>query len=121
MANVLDYMTNLESDELMFVQTLMLDMNENQARQFTAMYNARRRDTMLILLTCLAGFLGFAGIHRFIINSIGLGILYFFTGGLCFIGTIIDALKYKSLAFEYNQKIAREIAYIIKGNSPYIQ
>ena len=32
-----------------------------------------------------------------------MGILYFLTGGLCLIGTIVDLVNHRSLAFEYNQ------------------
>ena len=37
-----------------------------------------------------------------------MGLLYFFTGGLCFIGTIIDIINYKKNAFEFNQVVAAE-------------
>ena len=49
----------------------------------------------------------FAGIQRFVIDEIFMGLLYFFTGGFCGIGTIINAIRYKELAFEYNRKMAR--------------
>ena len=62
----------------------------------------------MILITALLGFVGFAGIHRFIIGHIGMGILYFFTAGLCFVGTIIDAVNYKDLTLEYNSKMIVE-------------
>ncbi|MDE5994014.1 MAG: TM2 domain-containing protein [Oscillospiraceae bacterium] len=35
-------------------------------------------------------FLGFFGGHKFYEGKVGMGILYFFTGGLFFIGVIID-------------------------------
>jgi hypothetical protein len=34
---------------------------------------------------------------------------------LCFIGTIIDAVNYQNLAFEFNHKIAIEIAPLVKN------
>jgi hypothetical protein len=43
-----------------------------------------------------------------------MGILYFFTAGLCFIGTIVDAVNYQSIAFEYNRQIAGEVAPLIR-------
>jgi lipoprotein-releasing system ATP-binding protein len=49
-----------------------------------------------------------AGIHRFVIGHIEMGILYFFTGGLCLIGTIVDAIIHKDLAMEYNAKMIAE-------------
>jgi hypothetical protein len=36
--------------------------------------------------------------------------LYLFTGGLCLIGTIVDLVNHKSIAQEYNQKVAMEAA-----------
>jgi len=43
-----------------------------------------------------------------VIGNVGLGILYFFTAGLCFIGTIVDAINSKELAMEYNAKMITE-------------
>jgi hypothetical protein len=39
-----------------------------------------------------------------------MGILYFFTAGLCFIGTIVDLINHKQIALEYNIKIANEVS-----------
>ena len=69
-------------------------------------YSARRKDPTTILILALVGFLGFAGIHRFMLNQVGLGILYFFTAGLCFIGTIVDLVNHRKLAFEFNSVVA---------------
>jgi TM2 domain-containing membrane protein YozV len=55
------------------------------------------------------GFFGIAGLQRFFVDQIGMGILYLLTGGICFIGTIIDLVNYKQLAIEYNQKQAMQI------------
>jgi TM2 domain-containing membrane protein YozV len=61
----------------------------------------------------LIGLVGVAGIQRFLIGNIGMGILYFFTGGLCLIGTIIDAVNHKELAMEYNAKMITETLSIL--------
>jgi hypothetical protein len=37
-----------------------------------------------------------------------MGVLYFFTGGLCLIGTIVDVINHKRLTFEHNQQMAIE-------------
>ena len=81
---------------------------------FATAYRSRRRDPQLILICTLLGFFGFAGIQRFLTNDIGLGILYFLTLGLCWIGTIIDLVNYQKLAFEYNQKMANEVIMMVK-------
>lgn len=117
MANILQLMPYLEGDEMIFVQGIIKDMNDNQAMLFANAYSSRRKDPLLILLTACVGFLGIAGIHRFIIGHIGMGLLYLLTGGLCFIGTIVDLVNYRRLAFEYNQKVAQEVAIMTKGVS----
>lgn len=81
--------------------------------QFCSIYATKRKDPQMILITCLLGFIGIAGVHRFLMDHIGMGILYFFTAGLCFVGTIIDLVNYKNLAIEYNgRKIAETMAML---------
>jgi TM2 domain-containing membrane protein YozV len=63
----------------------------------------------------MAGLIGVAGIHRILVGDIGLGILYFFTAGLCFIGTIVDMINYRRLANDYNLKEARYVQAIMAG------
>jgi TM2 domain-containing membrane protein YozV len=103
----------LEMEELNFIAGLIKDLDPDKKRAFASLYIAKRKDAQLILILALVGFLGFSGIHRFITNQIGMGILYFFTMGLCFIGTIVDMVNYRSLAFEYNQKMASEALSIV--------
>jgi TM2 domain-containing membrane protein YozV len=110
MANALLHLPELQGMELNHVQQLIKEYSDKQAMHFASIYRSRRRDPMLILGTCLIGLLGVAGVHRFLLNNIGMGILYFFTAGLCFIGTIVDAVNYQSLAFEYNRRVASEVA-----------
>ena len=117
MANLLQLMPELEGDEMFFVQGLIKDMNDDQAKQFAVAYRARRKDPMLILLTTLLGFVVIAGVQRFIIGQVGMGVLYLLTAGLCFIGTIVDLVSFKKLAFEYNQKEAKQIAIMVRGSS----
>jgi TM2 domain-containing membrane protein YozV len=113
--NILMMLSNLDAEEAMFIQNLIKDMDEDQQRNFVMMYQNKRRDTTLILITTIVGFFGFAGIQRFLTDQIGMGILYFFTGGLCFIGTIVDLVNHRSLAFEYNQKAAYETLNVMKN------
>ena len=114
MANVLLHLPELQGMELNHVQLLIKDFSDKQAQNFAMIYRARRRDPQLILMTALAGLLGVAGIQRFLVNQIGMGILYFFTAGLCLIGTIVDAVNYQTIAFEYNRQIAGEVAPLVK-------
>lgn len=115
MANVYELMPEIMGEEQMYVSGLIKNMNDDQARQFANIYRTRRKDPQTILLLTLVGFLGIAGIQRFITDQIGLGILYLLTGGICMIGTIIDLVNYKKIAFEYNQKQANQIAVMLKA------
>lgn len=104
------YLPGITPEELTVIGNRMGDYPESQIAQFCSIYASKRRDPQMILLTCLLGFVGVAGVHRFLTDQIGMGILYFFTAGLCFIGTIIDLVNYKNLAIEYNaKKIAETI------------
>ncbi|GAB2502205.1 TM2 domain-containing protein [Algoriphagus taiwanensis] len=118
MANVLRHLPELEGMELGYIQGLMKNMDEDQASLFAQVYRARRKDSQMILILTLIGFFGFAGLHRFILGQVGLGILYILTVGLCFIGTIVDLVNYKSLAYEYNIKMAHETLAMITNNFP---
>ena len=115
MPNILQILPELEGLEMTFVQTLIKDMDDEQVQLFANAYRSRRKDSLLILLTCLIGFLGFAGIHRFILGQAGMGILYLLTAGICFIGTIVDIVNFKQLTFEYNQVVAMQVAKLIKN------
>ena len=121
MANVLHYLPHLEPDEMAFIQGIFQNLNEPQAQQFADIYRLRRKSSELILFTTLLGFVGFAGIQRFVLGHIGMGILYFFTGGLCFIGTIVDIINYRRMAFDYNIKEAQKVQVMIMSQmgGPY--
>lgn len=117
MPNVFQLMPSLEGEEMAFVQELIKDFNDNQAMQFATAYMARRKDPSNILIFAVIGLLGVAGIQRFVLNQVGMGILYFLTGGLCLIGTIIDIVNHKKLAFEYNSKQAQQVAGMMRSFS----
>lgn len=117
MANVFNLMPELEPDEMAYVQGLLNSMSDHEAQQFVSVYRARRREPLLVLITAAIGFFGVAGVHRFVLGHIGMGLLYIFTGGLCFIGTIIDLINYKRLAFEYNIKEAQQAHAIVMAQS----
>lgn len=99
----------IDMDELSYLRSLTKDLDAEQLKTFAMLYNAERRKADHVLLGGLLGLFAVAGVQRFMVNQIGMGILYFFTAGLCFIGTIIDLVNYKSLAFEYNQQVAIKV------------
>ena len=105
----------LEHEEMQFIDSISRDMTDEELTTFASVYNSKRKSPDTILIGCILGlFPGVAGIQRFLINQIGMGILYLFTAGLCLVGTIVDLVNYKKLAFEYNQKMAYESIQMMK-------
>ena len=92
MPNIFNLLPALEGEEMMYTQELIKDMTDSQAQQFAMAYSARRKDPTTILILALIGC-------------------------LCFIGTIVDLVNYKKLSFEYNSKVAQQVALMIKQSS----
>ena len=113
MNKIFALLPEVESEEAIFLDSILKNYTDEQIQNFILIYRGRRKDPQVILLTALLGFLGLSGIHRLLMNQIGMGILYFFTGGLCMIGTIVDLVNHKNLAFEYNQKVARDLKLLL--------
>jgi len=105
---ILKYLYDITPEELITINSRIKDFSDDELAQFCMIYRSKRKDPQMILLLCLLGLVGVAGIQRFIIGHIGMGILYFFTAGLCFVGTIVDAINHKDLALEYNAKMITE-------------
>lgn len=72
--------------------------NNNVAPAFGTIYGAQK-SKMLALILCCLGFIGFSGIHRMYVGKVGSGVLYFLTGGLCFVGTVLDIISILSGGF----------------------
>lgn len=104
----------ISPQEYSYLQSATQGLNEQQLRTFLMIYAGKRKNPSDILLMCLIGFLGFAGIHRFVVGQIGIGILYMLTCGLCFIGTIIDLINHKQITFEHNQRMVFESMQMVK-------
>ncbi len=113
MSNIIHVIPEATGDEALYLSKLTQGMDQEHLTRFSHAYRARRKDPQTILLTCLLGFFSLAGIHRFLLNQIGMGILYLLTGGLCLIGTIVDLVNYKELAFQYNREVAKELRELI--------
>ena len=106
--NLINMIPSIGGEELVYLQSLTRDLSEEQLINFIAVYNGKRRTSDQVLIGCVLGFVCVGGIQRFMVGQNGLGILYLFTGGLCFIGTILDTINHKKLTFEYNEQMARE-------------
>lgn len=107
----LDGITNVE---LINLNHLTAELDEAKLRNFIQIYASRRKKAQDILLFTLLGLVIIAGVQRFVLGQIGMGIIYFFTGGFCLIGTIIDLINHKSMTEEYNIKIASEILLVVR-------
>ena len=105
---ILKYLYNVTPEELITINSRTKGFSNDELEQFCTIYRSKRKDPQLILILCLLGLVGVAGIHRFEVGSIGMGVLSFFTAGLCFVGTIIDAINHKELTMEYNAKMITE-------------
>ena len=116
MAEIMQVLPELEGEEMLFVSGLIKDMSDDQAHTFAVAYRSQRRDPTTVLLLTLLGFAVLAGVQRFYLGQIGMGIAYLLTAGFCLIGTIIDAINHKSLAFKYNQVKAQTLAMTVKGS-----
>jgi len=114
MATVTELLPEIAGDEAAMVGEALTGLSDDQARQFATVYRVRRKNPQTILLTGLLGLIGIAGVPRFLLGQTGMGLLYFFTGGLCFIGTLLDLINYQKLANEYNQKQVSEIVSQVK-------
>jgi len=115
MNRLFQIMPELQGEEMAYIQNITKELDDSQLQQFANVYRARRKDPQIILLTTLLGLVVVAGVQRFLIGQIGMGILYLFTGGLCLIGTIVDLINYKELAFTFNQQTANEVMFMMKG------
>lgn len=106
----------ISPEEFSYLRTATTGFNEQQLKGFLMIYSGKRRNPDDMILYCILGFF-VPGLPRFLLNQIGMGILFLLTAGLCFIGTIIDLINYKTLAFEYNQRMVFESLQMIRmGN-----
>jgi TM2 domain-containing membrane protein YozV len=104
------FIPEAEYDELLLLDQLMKGKSDEDIKRFVGIYRSRRKEKQTTLILCLVGLFGFAGLHRLVNGDIGMGILYLLTGGLCFIGTIVDLVNHEKLNLGANRKIMREVS-----------
>jgi TM2 domain-containing membrane protein YozV len=105
---------NLEGNERIFLLNVLGELNEEEQLTALQIYSSRRKDPQIVLLLAVLGLAGLAGIHRLFLGQILLGLLYFFTVGLCWIGTIYDLFNYRELCLEFNRRAAAEAVATVK-------
>jgi TM2 domain-containing membrane protein YozV len=104
----------IQPDEMMYLQNLLQQMSEMQQQQFFMLYPGKRKSQQDLLLLTLIGFLGVAGIQRFVVGDIVWGILFILTLGFCGIGTIIDLINNKQMTADYNISQANQAADMVR-------
>ncbi|MCI8332868.1 MAG: NINE protein [Clostridiales bacterium] len=98
LGNVLDEAKQSASSQPTIQITNSNESTNTNMNANSGMYGPRK-SKMTALILCLLGFIGFSGIHRMYVGKVGSGVIYFFTGGLCVIGTIIDLISILSGGF----------------------
>lgn len=110
MARAIELLPELSGDELSYVDMIISNLPDDEARNFAMAYRSQRKNPGDILIFTVIGLVGIAGIQRFVLGQIGMGLLFLFTGGLCLIGSILDLINHKQLTFDHNKKVADRIA-----------
>jgi TM2 domain-containing membrane protein YozV len=113
----------ISPEEIAFLQQATAELDENQRKNFFMIYSNKRKSPQDMLMFCLIGLFLVPGLQRFIVGQIGMGILFLFTAGLCFVMSIMDLVNHKTLAMDFNKKMAYESFQIVKmgmtGFNPY--
>jgi len=110
-------LSGITPEEISFLQQATSGLTENQQKYFFMIYAGKRKSPQDILIFTIFGFFGIAGVQRFAVGQVGRGLLYFFTGGLFLIGTIVDLINHNTIASDYNRKVAYESFQIAKMGS----
>jgi TM2 domain-containing membrane protein YozV len=108
------YLDGITTDEIGHLNHIATSLDEAQMQKFIQLYASRRKKPQDILLFTLLGFIIVAGVQRFVLGQIGMGLIYLFTFGFCLIGTIVDLINHKSLTDEFNRKVAIETLAMVR-------
>ena len=100
-------LSGISVEELGFLQQTTVGLTEEQQKYFFNIYVDRRKSPQDIRIFCIVSIF-IPGVQRLVLGQVGMAVLYFFTGGLFFIMTIMDLINYRKLTLEFNQKMAYE-------------
>lgn len=114
MDKLLQMIPEMEHEEYHYVKKITEELNDEQLENFVLIFRDRRKKRDTILIGALIGLVGIGGIQRFMLDQVGIGILYLLTGGLCYIGTIIDIVNYKKLTLDYNRDAAYNVVMSVR-------
>ncbi|MDH5381207.1 MAG: TM2 domain-containing protein [Cyclobacteriaceae bacterium] len=116
MNRLFNLLPEISGEEMAHISQITRNMSDDDLQIYANIYRARRKDQQLVLILGLVGLFFLPGLQRFLLEQIGMGVLFLFTLGLCFIGSILDLVNYKTLANEYNIKKADEVMILMSTN-----
>lgn len=98
-----EQMGNSASQPNIVINNSTTNANFNEASSYAGggMAYGTPKSRMVSIVLCCLGFLGLGGLHKFYEGKTAMGVVYLFTAGLCFIGTIIDLLAYLKMPDTY--------------------
>ncbi|MGB1242131.1 MAG: TM2 domain-containing protein [Chitinophagales bacterium] len=114
MKTLMKQFPDIQTDELGYVEQLVRNFDQEEMELFTERYKKQRYSPKFILFMNLIAFLGIAGIQRFLLGEVKMGLVYAFTWGFLGIGIVYDFINHKRMTLEYNEKIAFEVAQDVK-------
>ncbi len=98
--------------ESMVLKSAKSELTTDQRLMFDNEYEKKKKSKLAAYL--LWFFLGFLGVHKFYLKKVGMGIVYIFTGGLFFIGWIIDVFIMSSQIDKANEVVAKDTLLEVK-------
>lgn len=107
----------ITADEHTFLVPYIQRLPDDRAKEFVRVYNEARLDPQTFTILAALGFVFTSGMQRFYIGQWAVGLLYVFTCGVFFLGTIYDLVNGKATVLDVNRDKARDI-YANYGN-PY--
>ena len=102
----------MSEKESMVLKAAKMELNTDQRLMFDTEFEKKKKTMLAAYL--LWGFLGFIGVHKFYLKKTGMGVLYIFTGGLFFIGWLIDAFITAKQVHAANEIIAKDLVLEVK-------
>jgi TM2 domain-containing membrane protein YozV len=93
------------SQDVTRLEELKRGLTDSERMELDMQIRTQLKDTGTMAAIACLGFIGIAGIHRFMMGKIATGIVWLVTVGICWIGTIIDLINMGSMVREYNHQV----------------
>ena len=112
-----NFIKGFSKEEKLYLENLIDDFDDEEKQMFLIKYKVNRRNPFVYSILTLFGFVGLAGFQRFYSKDYLMGLLYLFTFGFLFVGTIYDFISFYRITFASNIKTAEKTAFKIKDSS----